>query len=585
MVINYRSLTVMRYRNNKTRSARAMTLVEILIAMAIMAIVFSAVVPQFRVIQNSWDSKQANSEILQNGRVLIDYLNRNLSKAIRITAVSDPAETNGYIEFEDNVANNLRFDINGTSNYVEFGPVGSLSDLAGPASQLLFTCYDGNDFDTPITDVNDIRFIKVQTILSNPAAMGQNKTFTTYTYLRVCSTGGDESLIGWWKLDETLLITASDSSGNGNDGTLVLMNPAQDWVTGKVGGALDFDGLNDYVNCQNSESLQLTDALTIAGWVKANSWGSGSNVSIIARKGEGNPNNYQLAIADGRATLYLDDSDSNGFRGDTVLNTGQWYHVAGTWDGAQVRIYLNGILDNDPPDTYSWTLNTDTRNLYIGGRSGTDLLNGTLDDVRIYNRALSPEEVAEVSGGAFQQDEGSDGIVSMEAEHYTINTSQGGHQWTLVTSPGGYSDEGAMEATPDSGTNQDTDYAANSPRLDFLVNFVKTGTHYVWVRGYGKDGGADSCHAGLDGQEISTCDRLQYFDPLYAWHNQTRDGPDATFNVTTAGIHSFNIWMREDGFVIDKIVLTSNITYMPIGSGPSESEQSEPGGGGEGLIP
>jgi hypothetical protein len=212
------------------------------------------------------------------------------------------------------------------------------------------------------------------------------------------------------------------------------------------------------------------------------------------------------------------------------------------------------------------------------------LLDGTLDDVRIYNRALSPDEVAELAGGIFQQDEGSDGIVSMEAEHYINNAPQGGNQWTLVTSPGGYSDEGAMEATPDSGANHDTNYAANSPRLDFLVNFVKTGTHYVWIRGYGKDSGADSCHAGLDGQEISTCDRLQYFDSLYAWHNQTRDGPDATFNVTTAGIHTFNIWMREDGFVIDKIVLTSNITYMPIASGPAESEQSNPGGGG-GLTP
>ena len=200
------------------------------------------------------------------------------------------------------------------------------------------------------------------------------------------------------------------------------------------------------------------------------------------------------------------------------------------------------------------------------------------------NGNLSQEEVGELVGWAFQQDAGSDGIVSIEAEHYIANTPKGGHQWTLVTSPGGYLDEGAMEATPDSGTTQDTDYAANSPRLDFLVNFVKTGTHYVWVRGYGKDGSADSCHAGLDGQEISTCDRLQYFDPFYAWHNQTRDGPDATFNVTTAGIHTFNIWMREDGFVIDKIVLTSSISYMPIGSGPAESEQSNPGGGG-GLIP
>ncbi|MCP4609596.1 MAG: type II secretion system protein [Planctomycetes bacterium] len=245
MVSNYRSLTVMRYRNNKTRSSRAMILVEILIAMTIMAIVFSAVIPQFRAIQNSWDSKQANSEILQNGRVLIDQLNRNLSKATRITAVSGPAEFNGYIEFMGNDANNLRFDINGTSNYVEFGPVGSLYDLAGPVSQLLFTCYDGNDFDVPITDVNFIRFIKVQTNLTNPSAMGQDKAFTTSVYLRACGCGDAEGITKFTpfeydtltgktpalaQLDVTHYLCAYQ--GNLNDGWAVILTVDTD--TGQI---------------------------------------------------------------------------------------------------------------------------------------------------------------------------------------------------------------------------------------------------------------------------------------------------------------------------------------------------------------
>ena len=117
-VIDYRPSTVMQYRNNKNRFSRAMTLVEITLAMAIMAIIFAALLPQLRVIQNSWDSKVGASETLQNGRVLIDHLNRNLSKASRITAVSDSSETNGYIEFLDNDKNNVRYDI-GVNNYVE----------------------------------------------------------------------------------------------------------------------------------------------------------------------------------------------------------------------------------------------------------------------------------------------------------------------------------------------------------------------------------------------------------------------------------------------------------------------------------
>jgi hypothetical protein len=148
-----------------------------------MAIIFAALVPQFRMIQNSWETKVGASETLQNGRILIDHLNRNLSKALKITAVSDSSETNGYIEFLDNDANNVRYDI-GVNNYVEFGLVGNLFDLAGPVSQLLFSCYDSNDFTTPITDVNSIRFIKVQTTLTNPANLDQDMTFSTQAYIR-----------------------------------------------------------------------------------------------------------------------------------------------------------------------------------------------------------------------------------------------------------------------------------------------------------------------------------------------------------------------------------------------------------------
>jgi len=173
----------MQYPKNKIRASTALTLLEMIIALAIMATVFAAILPLFRSIQNSWDSKQAAAETVQNGRVLIDHLNRNLAKAVKITAVSDSTTTIGYVQFEDNDGNNLKYDID--NSYVRFGVAGDLSDLAGPASQLQFTCYDASDFSTPITDVNDIRLVKVETTLTNSAIMGQDKTFTTSAYLRI----------------------------------------------------------------------------------------------------------------------------------------------------------------------------------------------------------------------------------------------------------------------------------------------------------------------------------------------------------------------------------------------------------------
>jgi type II secretory pathway pseudopilin PulG len=246
----------MQYRNNKTRLSAALTLVEMVIAMAIMAIIFAAILPQFRVIQNSWDSQTGAAETLQNGRVLIDHLNHHLSKAVRISAVSSPSETNGYIEFESNDANNLRYDIS-AGNYVEFGPIGSLSDLAGPVSKLQFTCYNATDLSTPITDVNSIRSVKVETTLTNTARLDQDMTFSTQAYIRtnaLPAAGGNISKLSepWLEFDtltglEPALVHMSGSKylcayrGDRDDGyACILTVNSADWSVGAA-SFLEYD--------------------------------------------------------------------------------------------------------------------------------------------------------------------------------------------------------------------------------------------------------------------------------------------------------------------------------------------------------
>jgi len=189
----------MKYRRNTIQSPRGLTLLEMVIALAIMAISMAALLPQFRLISNSWDTKQGTSEALQNARVMIDHLNRNLTKAVKVTSVSDSAETDGFIEFEDNDGNTLRYDI-AANNYIEFGLVGDLSDLAGTVSSLQFTCYDACDLDTPLdiatADVNTIRFVKAETIMTNSAALGQDKTFSTSIYIHTNSDGSGTANFG-----------------------------------------------------------------------------------------------------------------------------------------------------------------------------------------------------------------------------------------------------------------------------------------------------------------------------------------------------------------------------------------------------
>ena len=209
-------------------------------------------------------------------------------------------------------------------------------------------------------------------------------------------------LVGHWKLDELTGTTAKDSSINVNHGTLGggstfdndSVSPAQ------VETALRFDGNDDNVAISNDASLQLSKALSITAWVKGSSWdrGGGGDVNTILRKGNSDPTNYQLAIAGGRLTFYLDDSDSLGIQGSTVLSTRQWHHVAATWDGTTALLYVDGVLDNSPGSTLVAPIGTDSRALYLGGQSGGDYFTGTLDDVRLYNHALGADEIAQIEG-------------------------------------------------------------------------------------------------------------------------------------------------------------------------------------------
>lgn len=167
---------------NRNKS-RAMTLTEMIVAMAIMVIVMAAIVPQIYAIQKSWGYNQSNSEIVQNGRVLMDHFNSNLSQATRITAVSPSTSNSGYIEYLDNDGNTVRYDIN-ERNFVEFGRPGLLSELAGPVLQLNFVCRDANSMSTTTTDPNRIREVTVSALIQAPDNPALSKNFTTTALLR-----------------------------------------------------------------------------------------------------------------------------------------------------------------------------------------------------------------------------------------------------------------------------------------------------------------------------------------------------------------------------------------------------------------
>ncbi|HLL22477.1 MAG TPA: PQQ-dependent sugar dehydrogenase [Kofleriaceae bacterium] len=185
--------------------------------------------------------------------------------------------------------------------------------------------------------------------------------------------------------------------------------------------------------------------------------------------------------------------------------------------------------------------------------------------------SASHEVTVNVNNGPFNQAGGDDGLVVIDVEHFHGNVARGGHAWTAESTPGASGN--ALRSTPNIGSNNDAVYMTDSPRLDFAVTFASTGTHYVWVRGIGADGTDDSINAGLDGAASSSTERISSFGTSWTWSNSTMDGQRATLSVPATGTRNVNLWMREDGFVVDKILLTTNADYVPSGTGPAESSR------------
>ncbi|MCL4402746.1 MAG: malectin domain-containing carbohydrate-binding protein, partial [Acidobacteria bacterium] len=165
----------------------------------------------------------------------------------------------------------------------------------------------------------------------------------------------------------------------------------------------------------------------------------------------------------------------------------------------------------------------------------------------------------------------SGGQVTVEAEDGTIvNRAQ---SWTPQTADAGYSGTTYLTATPNNGVYYATGYVGVSPEVQYRIKFATTGTYYVWVRGYSTGPADDSINIGLDGAAVSTGATLSQFTAgEWGWSNMAMDSTyRITLNVATAGVHTVNAWMREDGFSFDKILLTTDASFTPSGLGPAES--------------
>ena len=167
--------------------------------------------------------------------------------------------------------------------------------------------------------------------------------------------------------------------------------------------------------------------------------------------------------------------------------------------------------------------------------------------------------------GAYQPD--GSGQFVMEAEHFDLNVGQGGRDWVVDYEPG-YVGDSAMQSVPNSFHKVEADLNANSPRMDYQVELAAPATLNLWVRGLGLSGSRDSIWVGVDGDDTAV-EKLSLNRGAYGWSS------GGQLSVP-AGVHTINVWMREDGGIVDRLLLTP-LSTAPTGDGPAESSR---GGGG-----
>ncbi|MBU1633490.1 hypothetical protein KJ762_03155, partial [bacterium] len=208
-----------------------------------------------------------------------------------------------------------------------------------------------------------------------------------------------EGLVSYWSLDEGIDTTAYDGTANNNSG--ILKNGTQ-WAPAKFGNGLSFDGVDDYVLIPSSPSLNIdTNTVTLSLWVKLDYlpadmpgpygplYDSDSDNYVIY----GDRGNNELRFKVTTASWWAERPGIPG--SDLVVD--EWLHIVGVYDGSHASIYLNGKLKDS--HTLSGNIMANSGDIFLG-RTGTTYFNGEIDNVQVYGRGLTEQEVAYLYSGS-----------------------------------------------------------------------------------------------------------------------------------------------------------------------------------------
>ena len=330
------------------------------------------------VVQSEYADGSVTASKMAEGAVSKSALDATILKYLKPEITSQPQAQTVYAD------TNATFSVTAEGKYLTYQWKKNGVDIAGETNATL-----------TITDANaTLHDGNYSVVVSNDFGSVDSGAKT----LIVLNTEMD-GLVGWWKFDEGSGTVAYDSSGNGNDGNL-MGGPT--WTTGKIGGALKFDGVNKYVDVGNSSMLNPSDSMSITCWFlpsEISDYGHGT--PIVTRYVAGSDysrKSYVLKFSSlGKPEYYLYNGSSPYASAKTqmVLLTDQYYFIAVAFSTLGGSMYLNNIkvAELNPGELTSIMQSSVSTRIGSWGHNDWPEFKGLIDDVRIYDRALSAEEV------------------------------------------------------------------------------------------------------------------------------------------------------------------------------------------------
>ncbi|MFC5270244.1 LamG-like jellyroll fold domain-containing protein [Adhaeribacter terreus] len=365
-------------------------------------------------------------------------------------------------------------------------PVG-LSWNAGPYGESYqVQVATSTNFLTPSFDVNDITTLNTSVaglayytlyywrVRTNNAS-GVSTWSATWSF----TTGSQPAtLVGHWEMEETSGTTLNDASSFNNHASTVG-NPTK--VAGVYGQALQLNGSNQYATVPSSASLNASNAVTLAAWIKPEQTGS---AQVILKKGvTGSADGYELSLTSTSKIMFRYNQVSSG---DTYrllattlhpTNGNTWMHIAATFDGTTMKIYVDGSLDKTMTLSSPPAINSNNLPLAIGAQStGNNRFKGAIDDPRVYNVALSAADInALATMPTFRPVPNATTLVA-PADNVTNMSIPVTLSWSAVTNAVSYQ----VQVAPTSDFASPAADISNITELNIAVSTLNYGTQYFW---------------------------------------------------------------------------------------------------------